>query len=318
MMIDKIEIESEEQWLAERAKDVTSTEVSALYGLSPYKTEFELFHEKRDGIRVKFAANERMKWGNRLESAIAHGAAEDQGWQIAKLNVYMRDPMYRIGSSFDFEILSSANGKGILEVKNVDRLQYQRGWVDDGEGNIEAPEHIELQIQHQMEIAGYEWTALVALVGGNEQKIIYRNRDKEIGKDIRAKVAQFWERIATNTPPSPDYSADAEFIIKQLHGTADESVIADATQDPQTEELIRQYIVAAGEYKNMEKVRDSYKAQILERIGKASKVFSSFGTISCGNVSGKAGTLITPEMVGTTIGSSTGYRSFRFTPKKEK
>ena len=146
MTTETIQIESREQWLQERTKDVTSTEVSALYGLSPYKTEFELFHEKRDGLVVNIQSNERMRWGNRLEAAIAHGAAEEMGWQIAKLNVYMRDIDARIGSSFDFEIKSSSQGPGILEIKNVDWLQYQRNWIDDGAGNIEAPEHIELQI----------------------------------------------------------------------------------------------------------------------------------------------------------------------------
>lgn len=48
MTVEIIQITSEAQWLGERKKDITSTEIPALYGLSPYKTEFELFHEKRD------------------------------------------------------------------------------------------------------------------------------------------------------------------------------------------------------------------------------------------------------------------------------
>ena len=136
MSIETIEIESQEQWLQARTKDVTSTEVSALYGLSPYLSEFELFHQKRDGVVVKIEPNERMRWGNRLEAAIAHGAAEDQGWDISKLNVYMRDADAKIGSSFDFEIKSKSDGPGILEIKNVDWLQYQKNWIDDGNGNI--------------------------------------------------------------------------------------------------------------------------------------------------------------------------------------
>ena len=160
MSAEVITITDRQQWLQERAKDVTSTEVSALFGLSPYKTEFELFHEKRDNAIVAIPENERMKWGNRLESIIAHSAAEDYGWEIAKLNVYMRKPEYRMGSSFDFEILSSSDGPGILEIKNVDGIQYAKNWIDDGQGNIEAPNHIEMQIQHQMEVADREWTAL--------------------------------------------------------------------------------------------------------------------------------------------------------------
>jgi putative phage-type endonuclease len=316
MAIETIKIESHEQWLKDRSKDITSTEISALYGLSPYLSEFELYHNKKDNVIVRIQPNERMRWGTRLESAIAYGAAEDQGWDISKLNVYMRDTEARIGSSFDFKINSTANGAGIMEIKNVDRLQYMKSWVDDGEGNIEAPEHIELQIQHQMEVSGYEWTALVALVGGNEQKIILRNRDREIGKDIRQRVAAFWEQVKNNTAPSPDYSVDAEFIIKQLRAESEPDLVLESNAD--LDQLIEQYNFLSASVKSQNALKDSTKAQILERIGKASKVISPLGTISCGAVKGSAGTLITPDMLGTYIGAREGYRSFRFNAKKEK
>lgn len=316
MPTEVIQIENRERWLNERTKDVTSTEVSALYGLSPYKSEFELFHEKRDQVIVQIEPNERMKWGNRLEAAIAHGAAEDMGWAIDKLDVYMRDTDVRIGSSFDFQIKSSSDGPGILEVKNVDWLQYSRNWIDDGNGNIEAPEHIELQIQHQMEVSGYSWTALVALVGGNEKKIILRNRDREIGKDIKTKVTAFWRAVQSNQAPKPDYTKDAEFIIKQLRSQANpgEELLADA----ELEELVEQYNYCHRTAADMKTMAESHRAKILERIGKVSKVVTSFGSLSCGNVKGRSGTLITPQMVGTVIGATEGYRNFRFTAKKEK
>lgn len=318
MSTEIIKIESQQQWLGERTKDVTSTEVSALFGLSPYKTEFELYHEKRDGVVVKFEPNERMKWGNRLESAIAHGAAEDMGWNIAKMDVYMRDLNDRMGSSFDFEILSGENGPGILEVKNVDWVQYQKNWIDDGNGNIEAPEHIELQVQHQMELSGYSWCAIVALVGGNEQKVVLRNRDREIGASIRSKIAQFWEQVASGRAPTADYSKDAEFIIKQLHGNANPDELLDATTDARINELVKQYRWVSNEISGMEAIKDSYKAQLFELIGTASKVMTQYGTLSCGMTKDSPGTLITPEMVGTTYGARKGYRNFRFTAKKEQ
>ncbi|UOF79771.1 exonuclease [Caudoviricetes sp.] len=311
-----IPIESREQWLTERAKDVTSTEVAALYGLSPYMSEFELFHHKREGTIVSIEPNERMRWGTRLEAAIAEGAAEDQGWDIGKLNVYMRDIDARMGSSFDFEIKSSSDGPGILEIKNVDRLQYAKTWIDDGEGNIEAPEHIELQVQHQMEISGYAWCAIVALVGGNEQKVVYRNRDKDIGKDIRRRIDEFWARIAANNAPAADYTQDAEFIIKQLRGTADEDLVAHA--DKELEDLIKQYEFVRKEGSDIEKIKEQYKAQILNKIGTASKVLTSFGTLSCNMVKGSQGKLVTQDMVGTYVGARSGYRGFRFNEKKEK
>lgn len=313
MSIQTIQIQNRDQWLAERVKDVTSTEVSALYGLNPYKSEFELFHEKRDQVVVQIQENERMKWGTRLESAIAHGAAEDQGWNISKLDVYMRDSEARIGSSFDFEIKSSSDGPGILEVKNVDWLQYQQKWIDDGNGNIEAPEHIELQVQHQLEVSDYAWAAIVVLVGGNEQKIVLRNRDRSIGQDIRQRVTEFWDRVAANRAPAADYVKDAEFIIKNLRKDGSGNFIV---ADPELEAMIKDYEFIAREAQSMVDIKNQRRAEILERIGTASKVVTSFGSLSCGNVKGKSGTLVTQAMVGTVIGSSEGYRNFRFYPKK--
>jgi hypothetical protein len=314
MSREVIKVQDRETWLAERVKDVTSTEISALYGLNPYKTEFELFHEKQAGKSANIAPNERMVWGNRLESAIAHGAAEDHGWNIEKLDVYIRVPEFKIGSSFDFEIKSSANGPGILEVKNVDGLQYKNTWIDDGAGNIEAPEHIELQIQHQLEVSGYSWCALVALVGGNQTKIILRNRDESIGKDIRAKVSAFWDRVNNNIRPSADYTKDADFIINQLQSAAnsEEFKLADGI----LETLITDYNFLKRELDSLEELAKSRKAEILEKIGTASKVFTRFGTLNCSRTKDTAPVVITADMIGKTYGGRSGYRNFRFTPKK--
>jgi hypothetical protein len=67
----------------------------------------------------------------------------------------------------------------------------------------------------------------------------------------------------------------------------------------------------------MEELKAATKADLLTRIGTASKVKSALGTISCGMTKGSAGTLVTPEMVGTYVGARAGYRNFRFTPSKK-
>lgn len=317
-MRETIDIIDQQQWLAQRMRDITSTEVAALYGLSPYITEFELFHQKREGKVVRIEPNERMTWGTRLESTIAHGAAEDHGWEIEHMNVYMRDPEICMGSSFDFKIVTSSKGPGLLEIKNVDGLQYSRNWIDDGEGNIEAPQHIELQLQHQLEVADLEWGAIVALVGGNELKVIYRNRDRAIGQDLRNRIAVFWKRVESNLPPKPDYEKDAEYIIKRLHNQAVEDLVADVTSDQHVESLISQYNNAHAEAALWEKESNKLRAEILDQIGPVSKVISNIGTISCGNVKDSLGTFITPELVGQYVGGRKGYRNFRLYPKKEK
>jgi putative phage-type endonuclease len=311
MSIESIEITDETTWLEQRLKDITSTEVSALFDLSPYKTAFELYHEKSNGVVVKIPENTRMKWGKRFEAPIAYGVAEDQKWSISKMNVYMRDTDARIGSSFDFRIDSSSDGPGIMEIKNVAELQYKRTWLDG-----EAPEHIELQIQHQMEVSGLKWTALVAMVGGNDPKIIYRNYDADIGKSIRAKVEAFWQMVETGLAPSADYSKDAD-IINKLYAQANQGEIFDATGDEEIARLVSQYQRAGKDIDDLEALRKAYRAQLLERIGTAEKVIGPWGSISCGRTKDTPPTLITPEMVGTSYGGRAGFRNFKVNMKKE-
>lgn len=311
MPVKTIPIENEDQWLAERVKDVTSTDVSALFDLSPYKTAFELYHEKSSGQVTRIPDNERMKWGRRFEAPIALGVAEDEGWEIEKLNVYMRDPDARLGSSFDYLITSSSDGPGILEIKNVDGLQYKNKWTED-----EAPEHIELQIQHQMLVSGYKWTALVAMVNGNSPKIIYRDFDEDIGKAIRAKAEAFWQMVNTGFAPPADYSRDAD-VIARIHAQANAGEIFDASGDNEIATLAFEYQQAGKTIDDLEAKRKTIKAQILTKVGPAEKVIGPWGSISCGMTKDTLPTVITAEMVGSSYGGRKGFRNFKFNMKKD-
>ena len=71
MTTEIVNFTTEAAWLKARQQDVTSTESAALFGMSPYTTHFELWHRKHSNTAPEFKSNERMKWGNRLEAAIA-------------------------------------------------------------------------------------------------------------------------------------------------------------------------------------------------------------------------------------------------------
>jgi putative phage-type endonuclease len=311
MSIETIEITSEAQWLRERTKDLTSTDIAALFDLSPYKTSFELYHEKQSGQVPPFRDNERMKWGRRFEAPIAKGVAEDEGWEIAKLDIYMRDTAARLGSSFDFLITSSSDGPGILEIKNVDGIQYRNKWTD-----LEAPEHIELQIQHQMLVSGYRWTALVAMVNGNSPKIIYREFDPDIAEQIRARAKAFWQMVETGVAPAADYSRDAD-LLTRIHANANRGEIFDASGDNEIASMVFEYHQAGRSIDDLEARRKEIKARILDKIGTAERVTGPWGTISCGVTKDTLPTLITPDMVGQSVGGRKGFRNFKITIAKE-
>ena len=306
-------ITDKQSWLENRLLDVTSTEVSALFNLNPYQTEFELYHQKKDKVVVNIDDNERMMWGRHLEDSIALGFAEKYKMKVEQFDVYMRDPETRMGSSFDYKIVSEKEPM-ILEIKNVDGLAYRKNWIEHDEYNIEPPEHIALQLQHQLEITGYNVGYIVALVGGNTMKVVRSERDPRIGKLLKGKVENFWERIKLGVPPDVDYTRDSQYIMKNLCNQADAGVTLEADED--MDKLIDDYNAINREYVSLGKQKDAVKAQILEKSQNASKIVSINGTISCGMSKESKGKLITQDMVGTYQNPRKGYRMFRFNQPK--
>lgn len=287
-MVEIIMPESQAHWLALRTMDVTSTEVAALFGLSPYITQFELWHRKKEGTVVKIEENERMKWGTRLQDSIANGIAQDQSWKVRRMDEYFRDSELRIGSSFDFEIMEFIPGvpagpdeRGLLEIKNVDALIFRDGWAFDEDGDLEAPPHIELQVQHQMLLTKRPVVYLGALVGGNKVQLIERRPDESVFKAITQKVTDFWESIDANRPPTPDFIRDAEYI-SQIYGFADPGKVFDAREDDEFGMWAHEHKRLGEEIKQMTEVRDGFKSRMLMRMQDAEKVIGNGFTISAG------------------------------------
>ena len=58
--VKEIPITNKQDWLENRLLDVTSTEVSALFNVNPYKSQFELYIEKK--IRVLLTWKTQSVW----------------------------------------------------------------------------------------------------------------------------------------------------------------------------------------------------------------------------------------------------------------
>lgn len=304
-------------WLAMRKADVTSTESAALFGMSPYLTHFELWHAKKSGVAREFKVNERMTWGNRLEAAIAHGIAEEQGWEIKPLKEYMRLPDARMGSSFDFVITNLPGGPVHLEIKNVDYLAFRDGWIEHDDGTIEAPEHIEMQVQHQMAVSGFHRSFIGAFIAGNRGVVIERDRDEAVILAIKAKVAEFWRTVDAGEEPQPVMPGDAEAVI-QLNQYAKPGKILDASGDANIAAMVLEYKRLAAAEAAAKEDREVVKADLLKAIGDAEKVLLDGWTISASMQADTPPTLITADMVGKSYGGRKGFRNLRVNPKKAK
>jgi predicted phage-related endonuclease len=286
-------------------------------------TDFELWHLKKGNIDSDFKATERTMWGTKLEAVIADVIADEQGWEVRKINEYMRDPSLRLGASFDFGgipkgmELTSTNlvKQGFLfEIKNVDLFVYKNEWTESDDRH-EAPLHIEFQVQQQLMISQKSHAFIGALVGGNRRILIKREPNLKVFEAIKKKAAAFWKSIEENVPPPVNYEKDAE-VIGRIYNYAEPGKVIRLDEDPgidptipttNTRELAKEYRVLGEVVKAHEKRRDAIKAMLLEKFKNAEKIIGSDFTISAG--------MIAPTQISY---ERKGYRNFRINWRKAK
>ncbi len=301
------EFTTEEAWLARRAEDLTSSDIAALFNVSPYLTKYDLWHRKAQKLIPPFEVTERVKWGNRLEATIAKGIAKDQGWTVRPMKEYINVPSLSIGSSFDYAVVDDVGAiEAILEIKAVDWLESKNKWLYHEDGTVEAPLHIELQLQHQMLVSGVSKGYIGVLIGGNQVQLLERDAIPDYQDVILERAAQFWASVDANQPPTPDFPDDLE-VIQRIYPFGDPCKAKDVTGDADFRELCEEYAAASRIEKDAIAMKDTAKAKLLMASGDHSKVTCGQWTVSSG-------------MVGETDISYTrkAYRNFRVTQRKSK
>jgi hypothetical protein len=311
-----IDFTTEAAWLANREFDITSTEAPSLFGYGR-ETAFELATRKAGKIKSAFEPNERTEIGKDIEHAIAMRAGRQFGVCVMPKREYIRLPKFRMGASFDFEIHAIANGEiednrlrlafgslgpGLMEIKNVDYFVFRDQWRANEEP--EAPPHIEIQLQQQLECSGYAWGVIVAFVGGNRVELIMRKHDEKFGAVLRKRISSFWFELTAGRYPPVSLPEDLD-VIKQLYHYAEPGKLKDARGDLAINNLVNEYIAASKDQKAAKDRMDTSQGQLLQLIGDAEKVQCDAGSISCGIIPG-----------GHIAYERKPYRNWKITPKK--
>lgn len=274
-------------WKGLRKHDITSTESAALFGLSPYISKFELFHRKRRKDITEIKMNDRMLWGSRLERPIAEGIGADNGVLVRFIPEYIRIVKIRMGATFDFEIVGIDSsyrgpetllqqmfkeyGPGLFEIKGTGYIEFRDNWTKHDDGPIEAPGHIEIQVQHQLHVADkYKWGAIGVLVSGNTPKVTARLRDVEVGESLESAVVQFWKDVRNDNAPDPTYPDDSA-AVKNLQAKILDGTIYDGREDAELSRMCDDYRIGLSVEAGGKELKDAASAQIQRRLGTAER-----------------------------------------------
>lgn len=311
-MIQYMNITDESAWLEKRNGYVTSTEVAALFGASPWMTAFELWHIKKGNIkRADLSGNNFVTFGKLIEPIIAEMILiENPEWVIEPCKVFAYDDDDKIGSSFDYWV--TINGeKGLLEIKSTSYAEYKKSYQDD-----EAPVHYEIQAQVELEMMPEaKFIMQVAFLSDTRSlKYIKRERDSEMGIAMRQAVREFW---AMEQAPQPDYSRDKSVLAK-VAPQCNPNRTMDATSNNRVTELAAMY-KAEKELENQSKENaDKFYAELIDILGDAKYAWTNDYKISVSDVKPNAGKIITADMVGTFTGQRYGYKKLTITETKKK
>ena len=180
---------------AERRLGIGGSDVAAIFGLSSYKTRYQLYLEKLGLLDTDSNTNELMYWGNRLESIIIDEFEK-------RNNVEVETPDTVIHPCFDF---MRANLDGyipatnhVLEIKCAN-YHAMKQWGEPGSDNIPLP--YLLQVAHYVACTNAKGAVIAVLVGGNEYREYYYKRNYDLENDMIEEISAFWDCVMSKTEP---------------------------------------------------------------------------------------------------------------------
>lgn len=307
--------DTEAEWKAIRAKHVGASEVSALFGLSPWLTRWQLYHLKR-GTLPDVLENTSMTQGKFFEPAIAAYAQEKFSITLRKVRRYLsHDSVPGMGASLDYE----EYGDGTLIPTEMKWSLYGDGWDWEGEELTAIPDAYMMQVQHQMACAGAERGQLIAFTGGDLKRMLIPRSERMVSA-IEDAVRTFWADVTAAHEPPVDFSVDAEAIGRLAYATK----LRPLTMGPEDARLFEAWDAARTMASQAEERAKAARAEVLKRVidagagnDTAVKVVCGDWRMSVSKVAENLGKEITPEMLGTRMGARKGYLTTRLTKAKE-
>lgn len=263
MQIELIPIRSRSEWLDLRKRDVTASDIAALFGLHPYKSALQVYLEKTGG-EPDDADNTVLRRGRILEPGVAVAVAEDRpDWRMEKSTVYIRDADLRIGATPDYFVETPA-GRGVLECKSAARDIFERDWQSG------PPQGHVLQCLTQMMLAEVKWGVIACLVDNFDKDIFLYDVPRHPGAEdlIRQRVAAFWDGVRRCEMPKPDYARDAAAILSLFH--KDKGTSLDLSADNRMPLLLDEHETLKATIGTMKDRLEEVDSEIMHKIGDAS------------------------------------------------
>lgn len=245
-------------WLESRRHWLGSTDVSAILGINPWRTAYEVWLDKT-GKLDDWEGNNSTELGHILEPAILDEA--ERRWGPLERQKVVRDKQAPLASTLDGWLIDQRRP---VEAKTAG-LTCE--WVELGHwgesGTDEIPDWYLVQNQTQLACTDSDLVHVLALIAGRGLVEYSIARDQKIIDMIRDKCSTWWYRhIVEGYEPSRDVPPDMD-VIKRIRREP-KSVVNLTTE---ASFLVDQWETAKKVAKEAEEAAEKAKAIVALSIG---------------------------------------------------
>jgi putative phage-type endonuclease len=217
----------------DRSLFIGGSDTAAVLGISPWKSQFRLYQEKTGAFREEITTAKQRIFdrGHRWEPIVIEmliDELQDRGHDVQVIcrNALYADPLHPfLACELDLELLidgEETNG----EMKTVHPFAAKDWGEEDSD---EIPIYYAAQVMHGLMVKPRRRAVVAALVGADDLRVHWVDRDEETIAGIRAKEVEFWRRVQDRDPPDPETSDDVKWLYPKDAGAvieADEALVS--------------------------------------------------------------------------------------------
>lgn len=262
-----------EEWLQVRKGGIGSSDAASAVGLCPYRSQLELWMEKtgRSPGYQPAALDDPTYWGTQLEPLVASAYAERTGRKVRRLNAVLQHPSFSFMlANIDREVVGSPDVQ-ILECKTAGEFG-SRLWRDG------VPEHVQLQVQHQLAVTGRAAADVAVLLCGQKLEVHRIDRDDEVIARLIMLEAVFWDYVVPDTPPPADGTESSARALRRLYPGGGDTV--DLTGDDSLSQVLEELRRLRDELEAKQATAEALRQRIQQAMGDAARAVLSTGEVS--------------------------------------
>jgi putative phage-type endonuclease len=239
------------EWIEARRTGITGTDIPAILGLSPYRSEGDVARDK-SGVVVEHddATARRLRIGAALEDVIRAEDEVEHGHRLRRVNRLIVHPDVPWAmASLDFERRDGT----IVEAKSSRAHRWSDG----------LPREVDAQVQWQMGVAGRDRAHVPVLRYGSDLECFDVDARPDDFAGMLAIAADFRRRLVDGGP----FAESRASINRAYSPDAGVEMIADSELDS----VVREYLAARDDAKRADEAKEAAALAIKTRLGPATR-----------------------------------------------